>query len=37
VHGDTRLVNVMTFRAGEEMDRTQEYGSLPLFVRPRDY
>jgi predicted amidohydrolase len=37
VRGQQRLKNVMTFRAGREMDRTRDYGALPLFVRPRDY
>lgn len=37
LHGRQRLVNVMTFRAGREMERGREYGALPLFVRPRDY
>jgi dihydroorotase len=35
VVGSHRLTNVMTLRAGLEMDRTQDYGPLPLFVRPR--
>ncbi|MBI3974420.1 MAG: amidohydrolase/deacetylase family metallohydrolase [Chloroflexi bacterium] len=34
--GTQRLVNVLTIRAGHEMDRTQEdYGGLPIFVRSR--
>ena len=33
--GSRRLVNALTLRAGREMDRTQDYGALPIFTRPR--
>jgi dihydroorotase len=33
--GRQRLANVTTLRAGQEMERTPDYGALPIFTRPR--
>ena len=35
VAGARRLTNTLTLRAGKEMDRTQDHGELPLFLRSR--